>query len=70
MRTPPRILVVDDEPANRDIFQARLSLHGYEVITAKDGEEGLRAAVSEEPDLILLVVNMTVMVGIEVCRRL
>ena len=70
MRTPPRILVVDDEPANLDIFQTRLSVHGYEVITARDGEEALRVAEAGRPDLILLDVNMPLMDGIEVCRRL
>ena len=44
MRTPPRILVVDDNPDNVDILQARLAAHGYEIVTARDGEEALAAA--------------------------
>ena len=43
MRTPPRILVVEDNPENLDIFRARLRIHGYEIVTATDGEAGLAA---------------------------
>ena len=38
MRTPPRILIVDDQPMNVDILQTRLGVHGYELLTAYDGE--------------------------------
>ncbi len=70
MRTPPRILVVDDNPENLDIFQARLARHGYEIVTAKDGEEALAVAREGLPDLILLDIMMPKLDGIEVCRRL
>ncbi len=70
MRTPPQILIVDDNPANRDIFETRLATQGYDIITARDGEEGLAAALEHQPDLILLDVMMPKMDGIEVCRRL
>ncbi|HEU5393277.1 MAG TPA: response regulator, partial [Candidatus Methylomirabilis sp.] len=70
MRTPPRILIVDDNPQNLDIFRTRLGVHGYEILTASDGEEGLAAAREKLPDLILLDVMMPKMDGIEVCRRL
>ena len=43
MRTPPRILVVDDNPLNLDILQTRLAVHGYEIVTATDGEAALAA---------------------------
>ena len=43
MRTPPRILIVDDTPANVHILQARLAAHGYDIVTASDGEEALAA---------------------------
>jgi adenylate cyclase len=69
MRTPPRILVVDDNPANVDILRARLAAHGYEIITAADGEEALVAVREQQPDLILLDVMMPKLDGIEVCRR-
>ena len=70
MRTPPRILVVDDVPANVDILRARLDAHGYDVVTAGDGEEALAAVREHEPDLILLDVMMPKLDGVEVCRRL
>ena len=49
MRTPPRILVVDDTPANVHILQARLSANGYDIVTATDGEEALAAAQETLP---------------------
>src|SRR5262245_46440470 len=70
MRTPPRILIVDDEPMNLDILQARLSFHGYEILTASNGEEALPVATAERPDLILLDIMMPKMDGIDVCRCL
>jgi len=70
MRTPPRILIVDDNPENRDIFRARLARHGYEILTASDGEEALTTARATRPDLILLDIMMPKVDGIEVCRRL
>ena len=70
MRTPPLILIVDDNPANVDILQARLAANNYEIITASDGEAGLAKARDRLPDLILLDIMMPKMDGIEVCRHL
>ena len=70
MRTPPRILLVDDNAANVDILQTRLAVHGYEILTANDGEEALAIARAKQPDLILLDVMMPKVDGLEVCRRL
>ena len=70
MRTPPQILIVDDNSANLDIFETRLAAHGYDIITARDGAEGLAVAMERKPDLILLDIMMPKMDGIEVCRRL
>ena len=70
MHHPPRILIVDDSEANRDILSARLAPHGYELMQAADGEEALTAARERAPDLILLDVMMPKIDGIEVCRRL
>src|SRR4051794_17574034 len=70
MRTPARILIVDDNPANVKILQTRLSSEGYEIVSAADGEEALEKARSATPDLILLDVMMPKLNGLEVCRRL
>ena len=70
MRTPPLILVVDDNPMNLDILQTRLSVHGYDILTAADGEEALAVAREKLPDLILLDIMMPKLDGIEVCKRL
>ncbi|MGH8064414.1 MAG: response regulator [Candidatus Entotheonellia bacterium] len=70
MRAPPRILIADDQPMNVDILQTRLAVHGYEILTAADGEEALAMARAQQPDLILLDIMMPKMDGIEVCRLL
>jgi class 3 adenylate cyclase/CheY-like chemotaxis protein len=70
VRTPARILVADDTPANVRMLEMRLRHHGYEVLVARDGEEALALAHEERPDLILLDIMMPKMDGIEVCRRL
>jgi len=70
VRTPPRILIVDDTPANVHILEARLKANGYETVTASDGEQGLAAVRDTLPDLILLDVMMPKLDGFEVCRRL
>jgi serine phosphatase RsbU (regulator of sigma subunit) len=70
MRTPPLILIVDDNPANVEILQMRLAANNYEIITASDGEEGLTKARNKQPDLILLDIMMPKIDGLEVCRRL
>ena len=70
MRTPPLILIVDDNPTNVDILQARLKAHNYEILTATDGEAGLAMAREKQPDLILLDIMMPKMDGIEVCQHI
>jgi adenylate cyclase len=70
MHDPPRILIADDNGANRDIFAARLKTQGYELCEATDGEQAIAAARSLLPDLILLDVMMPKLNGFDVCRRL
>jgi adenylate cyclase len=70
MHNPARILIVDDIEANRDILKTRLSMHGYDLREAVDGEEALAVVGEWRPDLILLDVMMPKLDGTEVCRRL
>ena len=70
MRTPPRILAVDDVPANLEILKVRLEAEGYEVVTAADGEEALEQTHKLTPDLVLLDVLMPKLDGIAVLRQL
>ena len=65
-----KVLVVDDNAAARDILVATLDVEGYTVFTAADGEECLRCAERELPDVILLDVMMPDESGYEVCSRL
>jgi adenylate cyclase len=70
LRTPCRILAVDDVPSNLEILQVRLEAQGYEVITAADGEEALAKIKEFTPDLVLLDIMMPKIDGIEVVKRL
>ena len=70
MRTPPRLLVADDNALNVDILRTRLAAQGYEVLTASDGEAALSLARAQQPDLLLLDIMMPGLDGLEVCRRL
>jgi len=65
----PRILVVDDIPANIKTLNAILA-HDYTVIFATDWRKGIELAESKAPDLILLDIMMPEMDGYEICRRL
>ncbi|HNX68522.1 MAG TPA: response regulator [Candidatus Omnitrophota bacterium] len=65
-----RILVVDDEPDILSIVEARLIALGYEVLTARDGQEGLNTARKESPDMILLDLMLPKLDGYKVCRML
>ena len=68
--SPSRILVVDDLPENVALIRAHLTMNGYDVVEADDGEEALRQVAGQRPDLILLDVMMPLLDGYEVCRRL
>jgi two-component system response regulator VicR len=65
-----KILVVDDEKNIVDIIKFNLKKEGYQVLCAYDGEEGLRMALEDEPELILLDIMMPKLDGYEVCKRL
>ncbi len=65
-----KVLVVDDEPNILMSIEFILEMEGYEVHSARDGEEALEVAERVRPDLILLDVNMPRKDGYEVCRIL
>ena len=68
--TPGRILIVDDEPRNRELLRDLLEVNGYAVSEAEDGAGALEKLNSEECDVVLLDVMMPRMDGLEACRRL
>ena len=66
----PYVLLVEDEPAQREVLSYNLEAEGYRVATAVDGEQALQMVADELPDLIVLDWMMPLVSGIEVCRRL
>lgn len=64
------ILIVEDEPDVLKMTAFRLKKAGYEVMTTTDGEKALEMVEKEGPDLIFLDLNLPVIDGYEVCRKL
>jgi len=69
-QSPAKILVVEDEPNMVAGLRDNFEFEGYEVITARDGVEGLQRALEESPDLVVLDVMMPRISGLEVCKQL
>ena len=65
-----RILVVEDQPDNRQIIRDMLADTDYEITEAEDGEQALAAVKKERPDLILMGVQLPIMDGYEVTRQI
>jgi two-component system KDP operon response regulator KdpE len=65
-----RILVVDDDPQIRRVLKMTLSLEGYEIYDARDGETALETLRNVRFDLVLLDINMPGMSGLEACRAI
>ena len=68
--SPKRILIADDEPDILEIVSYNLTNEGYEVYTAKNGDEAIERAKQLNPDLIILDVMMPKKTGVEVCAIL
>jgi len=66
----PRILVVDDEAAQREVVLYNLEAAGFEVMSADNGEDAVLMAYEERPNLIVLDWMMPKLSGLEVCRQL
>ncbi|HEY2244587.1 MAG: response regulator [Xanthobacteraceae bacterium] len=65
-----RILVVEDQPDNRQIIRDMLADTGYEIAEAENGEEALAAIAKQRPDLILMDIQLPVMDGYAATRRI
>jgi len=65
-----RILVVDDVPVNIQLLFTYLAAEGYDVVSAKDGHDAMKAVKEHQPDLILLDVMMPKMNGFKVCEAI
>lgn len=65
-----KILVVDDSPTDMMVISNSLRANGYEVITARDGDEAMRRLDSDQPDLVLLDVVMPGKNGFQLCRQI
>ena len=65
-----KILIADDEPDILEIISYNLKIEGYDVVTAKDGEDALQKAKLTKPDLIILDIMMPNKNGMEVCKIL
>ena len=65
-----KVLIVDDNPDNVDLLERRLRQRNYTFLTASNGLQALEQVQIHMPDLVLLDVNMPVLDGFEVCRRM
>ena len=70
MKSPDRLLIVDDVPDNLFLVRTILEEEGYEILTSSNGHDALKIVESEPPDLVLLDVMMPQMDGYEVTRRM
>ena len=70
MKSPRKILAVDDTPENLRLLEAILGPRGYHLVTADSGTAGLEAVHREQPDLVMLDIVMPGLNGYDVCRRL
>jgi two-component system phosphate regulon response regulator PhoB len=66
----PTVLLVEDEPAQREVLSYNLDAEGFRVVAADNGEDALMLVDEEGPDIIILDWMMPKLSGIEVCRRL
>ncbi|HLB27785.1 MAG TPA: response regulator [Dehalococcoidales bacterium] len=66
----PKILLVEDNPLNMRLMEMTLGAQNYDLLKATDGQQGFDMAVKERPDLILMDMNLPVMSGFEVAKKL
>jgi len=68
--TQPHVLVIEDEPAQREVLSYNLNAEGYRVTMAENGELGLLVVAEDPPDVIVLDWMLPHVSGIEICRQL
>ena len=66
----PRILLVEDNELNRDSLSRLLKRQGLEVIFAEDGEQGVKSALADQPDLVLMDIGLPLMDGFDATRAI
>jgi two-component system cell cycle response regulator DivK len=66
----PKLLLVEDNPENRDMLSRRLIRRGFELCFAVDGEEAVSSTRAEKPDLVLMDLSLPVIDGWEATRRI
>ena len=69
MENSHKILIVDDEVSIRRVIELKLKNRGYRVVTASNGEEGLKKIYTEKPDAVVTDINMPGMDGKSLCER-
>jgi len=67
---PVKILVIDDEKGIVEVIKHALSAKGYEVVSAHDGEEGLKKIMTDKPDLVICDIRMPKLDGWNVLKKL
>jgi len=65
-----RILLVEDNEMNRDMLSRRLARRGYEMLLAEDGEQAVRIALTEQPDIVLMDMNLPLKDGWNAAREI
>ena len=65
-----RILIIEDDPSLVELLKYNLEIEGFDVSVARDGEEGLEAIDTQDPDLVVLDWMLPNMSGIEICRQM
>src|SRR5688572_23482007 len=66
---PARILIIEDDPASRELAKYLLDAAGYITLGASDGGTGARLAIEDNPDLVLCDLHLPVMDGVDIVRQ-
>ncbi len=65
-----KVLIVEDEPRNLKLAAMALRPHGYDIVSATDGEQAVEVAIRENPDIVLMDMQLPKISGLEATRRL